>query len=185
MPLDLDGLPVTLFDLAGLHPALDEAEQEGVRRARRRAGEADLRVFLFDAAQPSLPEDVHAADGDLKVANKADLVTARDRQELAHSGAMVLSCRTGEGLAELLAALEARVRDLVAPGHAPAMTRSHHRLAVQEASEALRRVLSGQPDLGMAAEDLRHAGDALGRITGRMVVDDVLDLIFGEFCIGK
>jgi tRNA modification GTPase len=194
--LDLGGYPVTLADTAGLRTLGevdgDAIEQEGMRRARGRAAEADLKLAVFDVtAWPCLdPEALAMVDQDtLAVLNKIDLrpgsldepgpAALRDRPSFA------ISARSGEGLDRLLKEIERRVVDsLGITGAAPAVTRARHRKALEGCRAALERVAGAElPEL--AAEDLRLASRALGRITGRIDVEDVLDVVFRGFCIGK
>jgi tRNA modification GTPase len=186
--LDLAGYPVILADTAGLRAARDEIEAEGVRRARERAAHADLKLLLFDSAQwPAVDAETAAlVDGDsLLVVSKSDLAPGLpESAELAGRPAMAISVVTGNGTERLLAALQAAVVERLAPGEAPALTRLRHRQALEECAATLARAgAAGPPEL--AAEDLRLATRALGRITGRVDVEDVLDVIFREFCIGK
>jgi tRNA modification GTPase len=188
--LDLAGYPVTLLDTAGLREAVGGAEAEGVRRARQRAAEADLRLALLDGALwPVLdPETLAVIDGATLVAvNKADLGRLPRDLIVAGRPAARLSCRTGEGLDRLLEALSARAGEQMATGEAPVLTRARHRAALQSALEALGRIAALPPgaELALVAEDLRLAVRAIGRITGRVGVEDLLDSIFREFCIGK
>jgi tRNA modification GTPase len=188
--LDLGGYPVTILDTAGLREAADEIEAEGVRRARDRAGRADLRLLLFDATVwPELdaPTLALAEDDALCVVNKADLAALPEHLRVAERPAVRLSCRTGEGFDRLLEVLSATAADRMAPGISPLLTRSRHRSALRATLDALDR-FGRAPDggeLALLAEDLRLATRALGRITGRVGVDDILDRIFAEFCIGK
>lgn len=187
--LELGGYPVTLLDTAGLREAVDEAEVEGVRRALARAGRADLRLLLFDGAfWPALdPATVALLDEDaLCVVNKADLVPSGGPLQVEDAPALRLSCRTGEGFEALLEKLRAVAGERMAPGASALLTRSRHRAALGAARDALARFGQAQHgELALLAEDLRLATRALGRITGRVGVDDVLDRIFAEFCIGK
>ena len=188
--LDLQGYPVTILDTAGLREAADEIEAEGVRRARDRAERADLRLLLFDGtAWPDLDATTLAlADGDvLCVVNKADLAPLPERLRVGERPAVRLSCRTGEGFDRLLEVLSATAADRMAPGMTPLLTRSRHRTALRATLEALERftLAPDGDELALLAEDLRLATRALGRITGRVGVDDILDRIFAEFCIGK
>jgi len=177
--VDLGGYPVILADTAGLRDSDDPVEQEGLRRARARAETAALRLYVFDASDP-LAAAAAAAWRDartLLVANKTDLVAAPP------AGALPVSALTGAGVAELVAALAARVaadyRD-----SAPLLTRARHREALLDAAAALRR--AGEADLAeLRAEDLRLGWRALGRITGSVDVEGLLDVIFREFCLGK
>jgi tRNA modification GTPase len=188
--LDLAGYPVTLLDTAGLREPQGGAEAEGVRRARQRAADADLRLALFDGALwPALDRETLALldDGAMVVVNKADLGRLDGELVVAGRPAERLSCLTGEGLDRLLERLSARAIEQMAIGEAPMLTRARHRAALQSALDALGRVaaLPADAELALVAEDLRLAVRAIGRITGRVGVEDLLDRIFAEFCIGK
>jgi tRNA modification GTPase len=180
--IDLAGYPVVLADTAGLRDSNDAVEQEGLRRALARAEAAELRLFVFDAARPQDAAAAAAWPGPdtLLVANKIDL--GADRTKLPR-GALPVSALIGEGITTLIATLAARIAtdfDLAAP----LLTRARHRMALEEARDALRRTLDAAlPEL--RAEDLRLAWRCLGRITGRVDVEDLLDVIFADFCIGK
>ena len=193
--LDLGGYPVVVADTAGLRAVGDEVEREGVARALARAEVADLRLVVFDAgAACADPAAVALLDGDggaaLAVLNKIDLLDAAVPARVGGHQALAISVRTGAGMAELLTAVEARVADLLAgaAGAAMSLTRLRHRNAIEECLAALRRAAAGIAAAAAAeliAEDTRLAMRALGRITGRVDVEDVLDVIFREFCIGK
>ncbi|HXZ00563.1 MAG TPA: tRNA uridine-5-carboxymethylaminomethyl(34) synthesis GTPase MnmE [Stellaceae bacterium] len=185
--LDLGGYPVLLADTAGLRASGDAVEAEGVRRARARAAAADLRLIVLDAARP---EEAAAVAGlmdetALVVANKIDLAPAAGWADALGAGpALRLSVRTGEGMAALLARLQAEVARRFEPTGAPLITRARHRQALEDVVGSLDRFAAAElPEL--AAEDLRSAAQALGRITGRVDVEALLDIIFGEFCLGK
>ncbi len=185
--LDLGGWPVVLADTAGLRDSGDAIEQEGVRRARARAAGADLRLLVLDASGDwrAARRDLVAATEnwdearDLVVVNKADLAP------LNGTDIVTLSARSGAGLPELLARLECSVGLLMEEGAAaPPLTRARHREALGEAHDALGRALVA-PEVALVAEDLRLALRALGRITGTVRVEELLDVIFRDFCIGK
>jgi len=181
--IDLAGYPVMLADTAGLRDSADVIEQEGLRRALKRAEEAELRLFVFDATRPEDAQGAAAWPGPdtLLVANKIDLASGRDAPPLAR--AIPVSALTGEGLPKLIAALSSRVARSY-DGTAPALTRARHRQALETALAGLRRSLAADlPEL--RAEDLRLAWRSLGRITGRVDVEDLLDVIFRDFCLGK
>jgi tRNA modification GTPase len=181
---------VTLADTAGLR-ALDPAdsdpvEAEGIRRARATAGQADLRLTVFDATRGVDPATAELVDAQtLIVWNKTDLAGAGPPVGVAGQPVYPVSARTHAGLPELLDRLQADVTErLGVAGSAPAITRARHRSALADAAEALRRAAQADaPEL--AAEDLRHATHALGRVTGQVDVEDLLDVIFRDFCIGK
>jgi len=181
--IDLASYPVVLADTAGLRDSADVIEQEGLRRALKRAEEAELRLFVFDATRPEDAQGAAAWPGPdtLLVANKIDLASGRDAPPLAR--AIPVSALTGEGLPKLIAALSSRVARSY-DGTAPVLTRARHRQALETALEGLRRSLAADlPEL--RAEDLRLAWRSLGRITGRVDVEDLLDVIFRDFCLGK
>ena len=186
--LNLAGYPVILADTAGLREAGDAVEAEGVRRARARAA-ADLTVLVFDIARPEesagLAGIVDAAT--IVVANKLDLIGAATRaiaRDKFPPGTLAISTVTGEGVATLLDRIAATVKERYAGAAGPVMTRSRHRAALGDCLAALRRSLPASlPEL--AAEDLRLAIRALGRNHGRADVEDILDIIFRDFCIGK
>ncbi len=188
--LDLAGYPVTLLDTAGLREAADVVEAEGVRRARARAQRADLRIVMFDGATwPDLDAEALAMvdDAAVPVLNKCDLKGMTEPIYVRGRAALSLSCLTGEGIAELLDRLAEHATQLLAASDEPLLTRARHRAALQDARAALSRFTSAPAgtELALLAEDLRLATRALGRITGKVAVEDLLDEIFAEFCIGK
>ena len=174
--MDLGGVLATLVDTAGLRDTSDVIEAEGVRRARRRLEDADLVLMVVDAADPR-PEEPGTQAPILRIANKCDLAPAPP-------GMMAVSALTGAGMQGLREALVARVRGLVEGGGMPPLTRERHRAALIDTRASLdAALLAPLPEL--RAEDLRMALLHLGRITGQVGVEDLLDTIFGSFCIGK
>jgi tRNA modification GTPase len=193
--LDLGGVPVIVADTAGLRDSTDAVEREGVRRAAARADWADLKLIVLDRADwPDVPDDLRAlaADGRaLVLVNKSDLgaVDGAGALDLDGVPVLALSARTGAGVDGFLARLTETVRGLAlaGAGAAPGPTRARHRHALEEARAALAQALDGWSTRGpeLVAEDLRLAARAIGRITGRVDVEDLLDVIFADFCIGK
>jgi tRNA modification GTPase len=186
LALDLGGYPVLLADTAGLRRTRNEIEAEGVRRAERRAEDADLRIFVLDAERVAeqLPNLLNLKqDRDLVLANKTDLLAGRSLPEVGLP-LLPISVRSGAGLNELVARISQIAAESMDSVGSPALTRARHRSALEEALVALTRSrVARDPEL--VAEDLRLAVRALGRITGRVDVEDLLDRIFSEFCIGK
>ena len=235
--IDLAGYPVLLADTAGLRDSADAIEQEGLRRARARAEEAEIRLFVFDARHPAEAAGAAAWPGPetILVANKIDLlgtadtpscagaifqppreqsnpvmpglvagihavggryaaaaVDSRDKPGHDDQGstsadfrrdAVPVSALTGAGLDLLLAALAARIGETYR-SEAPVLTRARHRQALEDAEKSLNRALAADlPEL--QAEDLRLGLRSLGRITGIVDVEDLLDVIFRDFCVGK
>ena len=186
--LNLGGFAVTLSDTAGIREASDAIEAEGVRRAEQRAEDAALRLVVLDATDGTLPEKVRAliAGDCLVVVNKADLLRGKYAAPGLPEGIVpiLVSAETGDGLDGLLDRLTGEVHDRLGASEAPLPTRRRHRDALGEASTALAHVPdAAYPEL--AAEDVRVALRALGRITGRVDIDDILDTVFRDFCIGK
>ena len=189
--LDLGGWPVTLADTAGLREAADDIEREGVRRALDRAGTADLRLVVFDASRDpdaaSVAQLSAAGGAVLAIVNKADLIAAPPA-DIAGVPTLAVSAKTGTGLPDLLQRLEALAAEIMAGGAGVPLTRLRHRLALTDSADALARAAAGGAGAGdseLVAEDLRLAARALGRVTGRVDVEDLLDVIFNDFCIGK
>jgi tRNA modification GTPase len=186
--IDLGGYPVVLADTAGLRDSADAIEQEGKRRALQRAEQAEIRLFVFDIAQPADAAGASAWPGadTILVANKIDLAPAADTDLSPPAlpvSALPVSALTAEGIDRLLTVLGERVAQTYRI-EAPVLTRARHRQALEEAAAALRRSCSAAlPEL--RAEDLRLALRSLGRITGAVDVEDLLDIIFRDFCIGK
>lgn len=186
--LDLGGYPVILCDTAGLRPEQlsgdghDRIEAEGIRRAMERAQAADIRVLVYDGTQAQADPHTRAmADGQsLSVINKADL-GVRFRPE---GDFVEISTKTGAGVDAFLKVLEQKIAGMIGRNEAPALTRQRHREALERCVESLERCLEASlPEL--LAEDLRLAIRYLGRITGRVDVEDLLDILFRDFCIGK
>lgn len=196
--LDLAGYAVIVADTAGLREAPGAVEAEGIRRATERMCAADLILWLVDATNPNWqPPSGLAAEPErvLVVVNKADLVTkgagaaGLEPEQASRAGAaqqMRVSALTGEGLPTLIDSLSAIVAARLEDSTSVLPTQARHQSALTACNDALER-LQASPGLApeLAAEELRQAADALGRITGRIDAEEVLGLIFGRFCIGK
>ena len=189
--LDLGGFPVIVADTAGLREAAEGVEREGIRRAEARAAEADIRLALFDITLwPELDAKTLALvnDDTVPILNKADLLGPGQgpdiKERVGGRPVVIASAKTGAGMAGLLERLESMVSHGIELAGSPALTRARHRDALNDSVDALGR-FAGASEAALAAEDLRLAARALGRITGRVEVDDILDVIFRDFCIGK
>ena len=191
--LDLGGYPLTLADTAGLRSAAEAeavgaVEREGMRRSLSRAESADLTIEVVDAGQGM--ETVQSVEeggepGRLIVLNKVDLLSTESGCLCEDDQVIAVSAKTGEGIDGLVNALKDRLRDLSNSGRSsPLITRARHRQALADCQAALARgQAAASPEL--LAEDLRLALRALGGIVGRVDVEDVLDVVFRDFCIGK
>jgi tRNA modification GTPase len=187
--LDLDGFPVTVIDTAGIRETDDPVEQEGVRRARDRAAQADLVLWVTDG-----PDDVAApwvGDGNVpvwRVRNKIDLDgggRASSERERTRTR-FAVSAQRGDGLGDLVASLAVFAEKHFGLGEQALIGRERHRALLRQTAASLRRSMDavGQGE-ELVAEDLRVAADSLGRLLGRVDVEDILDVIFREFCVGK
>ncbi|MGQ7794404.1 tRNA uridine-5-carboxymethylaminomethyl(34) synthesis GTPase MnmE [Faunimonas sp. B44] len=181
VPLDLGGYPVLVYDTAGMRDAGSLAEQAGVARARRTIEQADLVLWLTEpgGAKPDLrPPD---SPNLWRVATKADLLRPQDDGAGAD---FVISAQTGQGVAGLIEALQREIAEALGGAGAGAVAaRERQKRALSDLVQAL-DLRAGEPD-EVTADRLRQATDVIGRLTGRVDIEDVLDHLFGEFCIGK
>src|SRR5437899_401321 len=185
--LDLDGYPVTVIDTAGIRETDDPVEQEGVRRARARAADADLVLWLSDSPQVAIDQDGVAPIWTVR--NKIDLEEAgRSLAEavMPGQGIFQISASRGDGVPELIAALVGFAQRYFGGAEGGLISRTRQRKLLQETVASLQRCISviGQGE-ELAAEELRAAAHSLGRLLGRVDVEDILDVIFREFCVGK
>jgi len=182
--LNLGGYLLHVADTAGVRQTRDAIEAEGVRRALSHAA-GGLTLLLLDGSLPDpragLPPNL--PEPDLIVWNKADLF---DREGGFEREGLSVSLKTGEGLSMLQSMLQQKVQQKLDSGGAPQLTRPRHRQALGDALQALRHGLEAPADHPeLLAEDLRLAMRAIGRITGRVDVEELLDFVFRDFCIGK
>ena len=185
--LDLDGYPVTIIDTAGIRETDDPVEQEGVRRARARAEDADLVLWLVEGGRASDPDAkpplLTSGSSVWIVRNKVDL---NEGGGAAPARGFAISASRGDGIPELVEALVKFAADFFGTAEGALVTRARQRDLLRQASDSLRLSLElVQEGEELAAEELRSAAYALGRLLGRVDVEDVLGAIFQKFCIGK
>lgn len=171
VPVSLEGVPFVLVDTAGLRETEDLVEQIGVTRAGLQARVADILLWLGDESAP-------AHRGLVRLHARADQL---DRRE-GPVASLAVSAVTGEGLSELKQELVARARSLLPARDSVALNR-RQAAALEDAAAGLE--LSAFSDIVITAESLRVARSAMERVTGRAGVEDVLDALFGRFCLGK
>jgi len=186
--LDLAGYAVVVSDTAGVRETAAAVEREGIRRTFGQARAADLVLWVMDASAPEPPVPDLIKDGEariLPVLNKIDLVPGHPHDgSPAH--ALRVSCRTGDGLPTLVAAIANEVQTRLGTVSQAIPSQIRHRRGLEACLQALDRALAADPaEIELRAEDLRQAADALGRIVGRVDPEEVLGIIFGRFCIGK
>ncbi len=188
VPLNLAGYPVILADTAGLRETNDVVESEGIRRARKWAEDADIKIVLFDSSKTLDQESLSFIDDKTLICStKADIHPSHE--VIQGEVPIQLSVEDEAMLANFIDIISGHVKDLMKHNNiehkqAALITRQRHRKQVEEAQECLARALIA-PQLDMMAEDVRLAVRALGKITGHVDVEDLLDVIFSEFCIGK
>lgn len=185
--LDLGGFAVTVCDTAGLRETPDPVEQQGVERALLRARDADIRMVVFDASAGQIDSKSRALlrPDSLIVANKIDLADAGNfAAQLKEFPVFPVSALREKNLDLLIEELTRRVGSLVDNQSGAPLTRTRHREALRGCAAALERAVENS-DAELVAEDVRLAARSLGRLTGRVDVEEVLDVIFREFCIGK
>uniref|UniRef100_A0A8C5QRF5 5-taurinomethyluridine-[tRNA] synthase subunit GTPB3, mitochondrial n=1 Tax=Leptobrachium leishanense TaxID=445787 RepID=A0A8C5QRF5_9ANUR len=208
--LNIGGYPIIMCDTAGLRDSEDPVEKEGVRRAKERQGEADILVAVVDSSMVGLDKDYLLAhlqgflfarlqaddfSGVILVLNKVDLLqqsTFNHLQGLCGDPDLptfcLLSCHSGQGVGDLLAILRRHLEDLCGDPMegSPSITQVRHRQHHTKCLEALQQYsVYREQDLVIAAEELRIALRQLGMITGKVGAEDILDIIFRDFCIGK
>ena len=186
--LDLKGYPVMFTDTAGLREVEDAIEKKGIEIAYQKIQEADLVICLFDAShdtvhifdnlQKTIPDKL------LKVANKADKISQDQQAEIRKQNCLLIAAKPHEGLENLLNAITQKIENRFTSNSNLLITRARYRESLQETLNALQQ-FNLQKEIELSAEDIRLAARGLGKITGQIEVDDILDKIFGSFCIGK
>jgi len=177
--LDLAGLPVVISDTAGIREAMSEVEREGIRRSLVAARDANLILWLSEDGDSNPPDGI-SRETSLAIRSKADLTRESTANPLA------VSALTGEGMDRLVREIAKRAAEAVGTGTEPVLTQARHRQSLEAALAEIRAFLVGPADaVELRAEEIRRAAHAIGRITGRVDVEDVLREIFGRFCIGK
>lgn len=180
--LDLDGLKVRVTDTAGLRAPAGKVEAIGIARARERAKGADLVILLEDMSSPAVELDVPLGIRTFRVGNKLDLATAPGADRYAAR----ISTKSGEGIDSLVKMISEMAGEAIGQRGDVLPSRLRHVELLQEASVYLGSALPTQDSLlELKAENLRLASDRIGKLSGAVDVEDLLDVIFSQFCIGK
>jgi len=176
-------------DTAGIRDGGGEIEREGIRRTLARGREADLVLWVRDAtgSADEVPRELREAGGAIiLVENKVDLAARGGRAGAEDGETLHVSASSGVGLGALVTRIAMLARERIAPGDSPVLTQARHREALEDSARCLQDHLAQSLlDAELAAEDLRRASRALGRITGAVDAEEVLGRIFSRFCIGK
>lgn len=186
--LDLGGYPVIFTDTAGLRETEEIIEKKGIEIAQSKIAEADLVICLFDGCKDSVQlfDNIKKSFKDkmLFIANKSDKLTSEQCSKLKKEGCLVISAKDYESVRTLLRAIEERIKSVFSSSSGALITRRRYREALQKTVENLEQ-FSFDKEIELTAEDIRLAARELGKITGRIEVEEILDKIFGSFCIGK
>lgn len=185
--VDLDGFPVVFSDTAGLRDSADKIEKIGIELAHEKIAAADYNIFMFDAAETSpdiFAELIEKSEHYMLVANKCDKIDEAKKQELTGIGCILISAKQNENIAAITEQLRTHFESIYEQGAACLMTRHRYKESLVECLENLKR-FNLKKDIELAAEDIRLACRAIGKITGQVEVDEILDKIFSSFCIGK
>ena len=186
--LDIKGYPVMFTDTAGLREANEEIEKKGIEIAYGKIKSADYIICLFDADKDGVQifDNIRNSfkNNTLLVANKCDKLTSEQCSELQKQGCVLISAKQKEGISQILDKIYNFICERFTSNSNLLITRSRYREALQEVMDNLQNFSFGK-EIELTAEDVRLAARALGKITGRIEVDDILDKIFGDFCIGK
>ncbi len=180
--LDIEGFPVCLADTAGLRESLESIEAEGIKRAVRKAESSDLILHVCDIKnypnKEPLPENLKDIPV-ITVWNKIDIVHKKGSAD-----EIFMSAKTKEGFKELQEKIASYLKENFAPDTNGVITRERYRVALKDCLLSLKSALIA-PEIELKAEDLRLSARALARIVGKIETDELLDVVFRDFCIGK
>ena len=175
--LSIAGVAVKISDTAGLRETEDKIEAEGIRRALKKAGEADLKIFLVDAKNPIIRKDL-IDENTIVVMNKIDLLSDQKNEFLS------ISLTNNINTSQLLKKLEEKILEILPTQNSPLITQERYRNALKNSVANLKN-FSLTKNIELAAEDLRMTAREIGKITGKVDIENILDVIFSRFCIGK
>jgi tRNA modification GTPase len=183
--LDINGYPITIADTAGIRESDNEIENLGIEKAISRSNNADFSIIMFDACSLDnndiIKEKITNTEA-IYIANKIDL--QQSNNIINQENILNISIKENIGMDKLLEMIENFAKSIISPSSSPVITRTRYRYHLKECISHLQN-FSIDNDLELAAEDLRMATSEIAKITGNIDVDDILDQIFGNFCIGK
>ena len=187
--IDIKGVPVILSDTAGLPEGNDKIEQIGIDMAKEKINEADFKIFIFDASNNNTTPDIFnmymtAENNYILVANKADKLSAKQKENLVKQNYVLISAKQNDNIQAITDKLYYYFSEIFADNSSQIITRRRYKDALIECLDNLKR-FNLNKDVELAAEDIRLACRSIGKITGRVEVDEILDKIFSSFCIGK
>ncbi len=185
--LSIAGIPVKIADTAGLRKSDDKIEQEGVRRAIKKAEEVDIKILILDAINPIIPDQIDFSDA-IVLANKIDLEDKKfiKNQDFLKNFKEIIPISINKriNLDIFIKKLEEKVLQIAPQSHCALITQERYRIALKDCLKHLSS-FSLNNNIEIAAEDLRLAAFEIGKITGKIDIENILDVIFSRFCIGK
>lgn len=183
--LDINGYPVVFTDTAGLRNTDEQIEQKGIEIAYKKAQNADVVVCLFDALK-NIPQEFENIEKTKKiyVANKVDKLSDEQKKVISNKGCLLISAKHNQGIDALLQTISSKIKDKFTSASSSLITRQRYKEALNNTVEFL-SCFGFDKEIELSAEDIRLACREIGKITGRIEVDEILDKIFGSFCIGK
>ncbi|MEE6207089.1 MAG: tRNA uridine-5-carboxymethylaminomethyl(34) synthesis GTPase MnmE [Alphaproteobacteria bacterium] len=184
--VDIDGYPVIFSDTAGLRESDDQIEKIGIELAKEKIAQADFNIFLFDASvdKPDMFTPYLNSNNYVLVANKADKLSDETKKQLQKDGCLLICAKQSQNIDAITSTLSKYFSELFDKSSSQIITRRRYKDALFECVENLQR-FNLQKEIELSAEDIRLACRAIGKITGRVEVDEILDKIFSSFCIGK
>jgi len=187
--LNIGGYPVIISDTAGIRESKDEIERKGIKLSLKKAEEADLKIIILDQKTQKNSHFLgDLADGkSLLVINKIDLENYKLDTEIKKFNPVLISLKKETNINGLIDKIKTNLENKFKGSENILITRERHRINLEECLENLKKFnnKSNSGDFDKAAEDLRLASRSLGRITGKFDVEEILDSIFNDFCIGK
>lgn len=186
--VDLNGFPVIFTDTAGLRESADKIEQIGIKLAKDKIAEADFCLFMFDAEKDTpeiFAEYINSINVPyVLVANKMDKISADQQRKLQKKGCILISAKENQNVNVITDKIYETFQNMYVKSSAQLITRQRYKESLSECLENLSR-FNLQKEIELSAEDIRLACRAIGKITGQVEVDEILDKIFSSFCIGK
>lgn len=188
--MDLDGYPLTVSDTAGIRKSEEAIEKEGISRALDRAKNADFKIVMLDSSTKDIAAETLRLidDKTILAVNKSDLGQPSFDNSQLDLEPMLVSIKTGQGMDALIERVGELLKDSFTPSTSPLFTRERHRKCLEISLAGLKKfksLISAGSPIELCAEELRAAANALGQITGKIDVEELLGEIFSSFCIGK
>lgn len=180
--LNIAGAQIKIADTAGIHKTQDKIEAEGIRRALLKAGEADIKIYMIDATNPKIDPTL-IDEKTIILINKSDLKNLQN-DNFNSENSVTISLKENFQTEKLLAKIEEKILEIIPTQNSPLITQERYRILLNNCVENLEN-FSLNKNIEFAAEDLRMSAREIGKIIGRVEVDDILDVIFSRFCIGK